>query len=148
VTPTASEVYAVTVYRPSPGALLSVFTVTITPASVAANTAAEQTFSVTGIVSGQPVYGCPQFNFGTAGAVAPAGIRASATNQVAINFVNVSAAAIVPPAGSWLIAQFNQTTPTAGNNVSLSVLPLTNQMANLLGAIQSAAVTMGLIKGS
>lgn len=148
LTPTGSEVYGVTVYRPSPGSLLSVFSATVTPASVAANTSAEQTFAVTGLVSAQPVIGVPQGNLSSAGAVAMGGIRASATNVVAITFVNLSAAAVVPPSLTWLIAQVNQTTPTAGNFVTLSVLPTNTAMANLLRALRSGAATLGLIAGS
>lgn len=148
LTPTASEVYGVTIYRPSPGALMSVFQVTITPASVAASTTAEQTFSVTGIVSGQPVWGNPQGNLGTAGAVAFAGIRASATNQVGITFANLSTAAVVPPALTWYIAQINQTTPTAGNFVALGVLPHNNQVANLIQQMRAAHVALGMIAGA
>jgi hypothetical protein len=148
VTPTASEVYAVTVYRPSPGALLSVFSVTITPASVAASTTAEQTFAVTGITSGQPVWAEPQGQLNSTGAIAFAGVRASATNQIGIVFANLSASAVTPPSLTWLVAQVNQTTPTAGNFVALSVLPANNQVENLVNAMRSAHVGLGLIAGA
>lgn len=148
LTPTASEVYGVTVYRPSPAAIMSLFSATITPASVAASTTAEQTFAVTGIVSGQPVWAEPQGQLNSSGGVAFAGVRASATNQIAITFANLTAAAVTPPSLTWLVAMVNQTTPTAGNFVAQAVLPHNNQLQNLANAHRSAAVSLGLIAGA
>jgi len=148
LTPTGSEVYGVTVYRPSPAALLSLFSVTITPASVAANTTAEQTFSVTGIVSAQPVWAEPQGQLNSTGAIAFGGVRASGTNQIGIVFANLGSAAVVPPSLTWLVAQINQTLPTAGNFVAQSVLPINNQLQNLANAMRLAHVQLGLIAGA
>jgi hypothetical protein len=149
LTPTASEVYGVTVFRPSPGSPLSLFTATIAPASVAANTSAEQTFTVTGIVSGQPVAVSPQGNVAQGNnGVGIGGVRASATNTLAVTFVNVTGAAITPPSLSWVVAQFNQTTPTAGNFVSQLVSPLQTVIASQVKAVRGSLATAGLIKGS
>ncbi len=51
VTPTASEIYGVTIYRPAPAAPCVVYSAPITPTGVAANTTAEQTFVMTGLLT-------------------------------------------------------------------------------------------------
>lgn len=72
------------------------YTATLTPAAVAANTTAEQLFTVTGVKVGDVVV----VNKPTAQAgLGIVGIRASAANQVGITFSNNTAAAITPTAG-------------------------------------------------
>lgn len=78
-------------------------TAALTPASVAANTTAEQTFTVAGLVSGAPVIvnkPSAQVGLGIAGA------RASAANTLAINYVNDTGTAIVPAAETYTVAGF------------------------------------------
>ena len=149
LTPTASEVYGVTVFRPSPGAILTLYTTaTLTPGSVAANTSAEQTFTVTGLVSGQPVAVSPLYNVSATPGVGIAGVRASATNTLAVTFINTTAAAITPPAGPWTVGTFNQTTPTAGNSVTQLAIPIELNAVAQVSVMRSAFVAAGLIKGS
>lgn len=149
LTPTGSEVYGVTVFRPSPTAPMSLFTTAaLTPGSVAANTSAEQTFTVTGLTSGQPAVAIPNYNVSATPGVGIAGCRVSATNTLAVTFINATTTAIVPPAGTWTVAQFNQTTPTAGNFVQLLVSPLQTLGMSLVGKVRSALVSLGLILGS
>lgn len=79
------------------GNLLSVgvASVALSPASVAANTSAEQTFTVPGLKAGDFV----SINKPTAQAgLAIVGFRASADETVAITFGNFTAGAIVPTA--------------------------------------------------
>lgn len=71
---------------------------TITPASVAAATCAEQTFTVTGLKIGDSISVSPPSI--TAG-VAPVCARVSATDTVAITFMNPTAGALVPAAGAY-----------------------------------------------
>jgi len=145
VTPTASEVYGVTLFRPAPAAPMNVLTsATITPTSVAANTSAEQTFTVTGLVSGQPVNVNPP---AMVTGLAVSQVRVSATNTLAITFVNDTAAAIVPPAGVYTVGQFNMTTPTAGGFVDSLVTPMTTLGVSLMNAMRLGLVNMGLIAG-
>jgi hypothetical protein len=74
---------------------LAYYTATLTPAEVAANTCAEELFTVTGITAGDVVF----VNKPTAQAgLGVAGIRASAANQVGINFCNNTVAGITPTA--------------------------------------------------
>lgn len=70
-------------------------TATLSPAQVAANTTAEQTFTVTGVAVGDVIF----VNKPTAQAgLGIAGVRVSAANQIAITFVNATASPITPTA--------------------------------------------------
>lgn len=74
---------------------IATYTASLSPAQVAANTCAEQTFAVTGISTTDIVF----VNKPTAQAgLGVAGVRASATDQVAINFCNATASPITPTA--------------------------------------------------
>jgi len=76
---------------------------TLSPASVAANTTAEQTFTLTGIRLGDAVF-CtkPTAQAG----LGIAGCRCSAHDVVAITFINATAGAIVPTASEASSALF------------------------------------------
>jgi hypothetical protein len=78
------------------------YTQTLTPVSVAADTTAEQTFTVAGLVTGQGVVvNGPTPTPGT-GIV---NARVSAANTLALTFCNVTASGVVPASGSYLITQ-------------------------------------------
>lgn len=105
ITPTASEAYLVYV---GAGIMIAPIqttqTITITPNSVAANTTAEQTFAVPGLIAGTPV----QVN-GVGPAVPGVGIamaRVSAANTLAISFYNNTGSAATPPAGNYVVANY------------------------------------------
>lgn len=71
------------------------YTATLSPALVAANTTAEQLFTVTGVnVSDVVVVNKPTAQAG----LGIVGVRASAANQVGITFSNNTAAGITPTA--------------------------------------------------
>jgi hypothetical protein len=73
------------------------YTPTLSPAAVAANTTAEQTFTVTGLAVGDVVIAV---NKPTAQAgLSIAGYRVSAVNTLAITFGNHTGASITPTAG-------------------------------------------------
>lgn len=72
----------------------------LTPASVAAASAAEQTFSVQGVQMGDFIDVTPP---GITAGVAPMCARVSALNQIAITFVNPTAGALTPLAGVYQI---------------------------------------------
>jgi hypothetical protein len=79
---------------------LAYYTATLTPAEVAADTCAEQLFTVTGVVVGDAVF----VNKPTAQAgLGIAGVRVSAANQVGINFCNTTVAGITPTAAQSYI---------------------------------------------
>ena len=145
-TPTASEVYGIRTARLAPVAPLVLYTQTLTPTSVAANTTAEQTFTVTGLVSGSPVWvnrvSSAQQGLGIAG------VRVSAANTLAITFCNSSGSAIVPNSETYLIGNFQLPAPGNGNSVYQSVSPVLNSVGNLLNAERAAMVSLGIMAGA
>lgn len=104
---------------------------TLTPASVAANTCAEQTFTATGVATDQMVV----VNKPTAQAgLGIGGFRVNTTNRVSITFCNNTGAVI---------------TPTAGETYVVGAMGgAADGTAVLVNALRSALVTLGLIKGS
>lgn len=95
---------------------LSVVSVALTPAQVAANTTAEQTFTVPGVL---PTDMLVEVNKPTSQAgLGIAGVRVSAANTVAITFSNNTGAGITPTAGETyklMLARLDST--QAGFNV-------------------------------
>lgn len=113
ITPTASEVYSffgARGLRIQP--VMQNIQVALTPVSVAANTTAEQTFTVNGLLAGTAVeVNKPSLTTG----IALVGARVSAANTLALNFANTTAAAIVPPAETYTIGFFPDPYPAAGS---------------------------------
>jgi hypothetical protein len=145
LTPTASEVYQFRLSRLNPVAPLVLYTPTITPASVAANTTAEQTFNVIGLVAGTPVWiNKPSYTAG----LSIVGVRVSATNTLAITFGNTSAAAITPPAEVYTVGNFQVPSPGAGNAVYQTVYRAGEALATLVSAVRLALVGKGIIAGA
>jgi len=97
------------------------FAITLTPASVANATAAEQTFSATGIglLTTDVVFAQKAANQAGLGI---AGTRVSAADTLAINYINATAATITPTAAevytvTVLRIQPNWTAPSSGNQL-------------------------------
>lgn len=87
---------SVTVGGGTPVTKIAVYSPALTPAAVAANTTAEQTFTVTGLATNDKVF----VNKPTAQAgLGIVGMRVSAANTLAITFSNNTAASITPAAG-------------------------------------------------
>lgn len=151
-TPTAAEIYGIRTARLAPVAPLVIFNQTLAPVSVAALTTAEQTFTITGanaLVAASPVW-VNKIASATPG-LAIVGVRVSAANTLAINYANLTAAAIVPPTEPYLIGNFQVPTPGAGNCVYQTVCPAMHNVENLAGALRTALVpTVGtnLIAGA
>lgn len=144
-TPTASEVYGIRTVRLNPAAPLLNYSSSLTPVSVAAATTAEQTFTVTGLVAGTPVWlNKPSCTTG----IAIVGVRVSAVNTLAITFANMTSAAIVPPIETYTIGNFQVPLPGAGNCVYQSVLPVITGLANLSNSNRTALVSTGFIAGA
>lgn len=77
---------------------IATYSATLTPVAVAANTSAEQTFTVTGLVVGDVIYlskPTAQAGLGIVNA------RCSATNTLAITYVNATGAPITPTAETY-----------------------------------------------
>lgn len=144
-TPTASEVYGIRTWRHAPAAPLVLYAPSLAPVSVAAATTAEQTFTVTGLVAASPVWvNKPSLTAG----LAITGVRVSAANTLAINYANLTSAAIVPPTEVYTVGNFQVPTPGAGNVVYQTACPTITQMATLANAERSALVNTGLIAGA
>lgn len=114
ITPTAAQTYTfgcAAGFQQAP--LMTEISAALTPASVAANTAAEQTFTIAGLVAGGEVYVTKPTV--TANLVV-AGARISAANTLAINFANNSGSAITPPAETYLVAWFPTPAPAGGSS--------------------------------
>lgn len=145
LTPTPAETYSVTIKRPAPVAPLVMYTQTLTPVSVAANTTAEQTFTVTGVAASSVAFvNKPSATPG----LGIAGVRVSAANTVAINFCNVTGAAIVPPAEAYIIGNFQLPVGDASSTwmqTASTVDQAQNQLAN---ALRLASVSLGLVAGA
>lgn len=91
--------FSFTRQTPSIPANLEVIEATLTPASVSANTSAEQTFTVTGVDADDKVAAVSSPNLGNATYIG--GCRVSAANQVAIRFGNPTAGALTPASGTY-----------------------------------------------
>lgn len=144
-TPTASEVYGIKTMRLNPVAPLLLYSPSIAPASVAANTTAEQTFTVTGLISGTPVWiNKPSFTNG----IGITGVRVSATNTLAITYANATANAIVPPTETYLVGNFQVPAPGNGNCVYQTAAAILDRVGTLAAAERSALVNIGLIAGA
>lgn len=79
------------------------YTPSLTPASVGAATVAEQTFSVPGLTTADKVV---VNGPGIANATGIAGARASAADTLAVRFVNPTAGALTPTAGTYTVLAF------------------------------------------
>jgi hypothetical protein len=94
--------------------LAGIYGLTISPASVAANTTVEQTFTLTGLAIGDIVAVTKPTLQAGLGIV---NSRVSAANTIAIAFSNNTASPIVPTAGELYIVELNrpenQPLPTA-----------------------------------
>lgn len=144
-TPTANLTYDQVIFRQAPAAPLLIYSQALTPVSVAANTTAEQTFTVTGLISGTPVWvNKPSWTSG----LGIVGVRVSATNTLAINFLNNTATAIVPPVETYIIGNFQVKNAGAGNQVSQTVAPPMAANTQLTQATRSALVSLGVMAGA
>ena len=139
ITPTAGESY---LFFASPeidiAPIYKSISATLTPVSVAANTTAEQTFTVAGLLaSSMVVVNKPSVTPG----LGIGGARVSAANTLAINFINNTASAITPPAEVYSIGVFVAAAPAAGSSNTYN-----GQQGGAL-ADHAALVGLGLVAG-
>lgn len=86
--------------NPTPVSTLFIIRQTLTPAAVAANTTAEQTFTVPGLQVGDSL----DINKASHQAGLSIGnVRVSAANTLAIQFVNTTAGSITPASEQYII---------------------------------------------
>ena len=144
-TPTGSEVYQIRTMRQQPAAPLLNYSQALAPVSVAANTTAEQTFTVTGLVAGSPVWiNKPSLTQG----IGIAGVRVSAASTLAVTYINTTANAITPPTETYQIGNFQVAGPGAANAVYQLTLPVANAIGVLANEMRAALVAKGLIAGA
>jgi len=145
LTPTAGEVYQFRLSRLNPVAPLVLYTPTLTPVAVAANTTAEQTFTVPGLVAGTPVWiNKPSYTVG----LSIVGVRVSAANTLAVTYGNTSAASITPPSEAYTVGNFQVPTPGAGNCVYQTVYRAGEALATLVNAVRASLVGKGVMAGA
>lgn len=154
VTPSATEIYGVTVLSQTPLVPFTVITATLTPVSVAANTSAEQTFTVTPLpfINSSPSTVIVNKPSATPG-LAVGGARVSAANTLAINYMNLTAAAITPVAETYTIGVFNAVGPgggAPGSWVALCARTGDGQTLNLCNEVQQGICEAGIgaLKGA
>lgn len=144
-TPTASEIYGLKTYRLNPASPLLNYSQSLAPVSVAPNTTAEQTFTVTGLVAGTPVWlNKPSAQAG----LGIMGVRVSAANTLAVTYTNSSGSAIVPATETYLIGNFQVPSPGAGNCVYQTVSGIANGLANLVSGIRAALISLNAMAGA
>ena len=119
---------------------------TLTPVGVAANTTAEQTFTVTGLVAGSAVaVNKPSAQAG----LGISGVRVSAANTLAVNFVNVTATTITPAAEAYTVGNFQlPIDTTTGNSFIEQASPALGGGVALVDSLRAALVALGLISGT
>lgn len=143
-TPTAGEVYGIQSVRIAPAAPLLLYSQSIAPVSVAAQTCAEQTFTVTGLVAASPAWvNKPSSQLG----LAIMGVRVSSASTLAVNYCNFTASAIVPTTETYTIGNFQVPTPGNGNVAYQSVIPALGTTSTLANAVRAAFVSLGLLAG-
>jgi len=69
-------------------------------------------------------------------------------NTLAINYGNVTASSITPPAEAYIIGNFQVLAPGTGNSVYQVISPTINALGNLGDASRSALVSLGLMAGA
>jgi hypothetical protein len=136
ITPTAAESYLVFAQQGiSLASVETTLTAVLSPAAVAPNTSAEQTFTVAGLISGTPVFVNKP---GAQNGLSIGGARVSAANTLAITFVNNTAATITPTASeTYTIGWFPGAVPAAGSSTAY------NSVAG--GSDRASLVAMGLL---
>lgn len=145
ITPTAQETYTLGAWKRTTTDPLLIYTPLLSPASVAANTTAEQTFTVTGLVSGSAVWvNKPSYQVG----LSITGCRVSAADTLAITFQNNTAAAIVPTAEVYTVGNFTIPGPGTNNYVAVQSSSTLNAVMDLLTELQQLVAVVGLGKGA
>ena len=150
-TPSANVYWDQLIFRLNPAAPLVLYSQSLAPVSVAANTCAEQTFTVTGLLANTVVW----VNKPTAtNGLGIAGVRVSAASTLAINYINATSSAIVPPTETYVIGNFQAQAPTpttsntTGGAVSQQAVQAIMSGVNQLAKLRGDLVTIGVLAGA
>lgn len=145
VTPTATDVYEVGLFRPNPVAPLVVSSVLLTPSSVAANTTAEQGFAVPGVVASSLVWvNKPSATPG----LGISGVRVSSAGTIGITFCNSTSSSITPPAETYLVGNFQLALGDANSEWIQTANPTSQQQSILANSLRAAMTSTNLIAGA
>lgn len=151
-TPT-TQVFTLGVVKSSNPAPMQLCQLTLTPTAVAPGVS-EQIFTLpsgfTLTANSTVIVNKPSF---TPGITVLQNARANSTTTIGINFINHTAANIVPPSESYLIANFPTFVPTLGANIAeascmVNVSGTMNQLVGLSNEMQQSLVQSGVIKGA
>lgn len=144
VTATGSEVYSISFFRPNASAPLKLYSPTLTPVAVANGTTAEQSFTVTGLLSSTPAWvNAPQLQSG----IGIVGVRVGASNSLSVTFSNTTSNTLTPSAGTYLVGNFQLTNPQVNGAIIQGFSMGDFQQGVLVNAMQSAMQSLGLISG-
>ncbi len=148
ITPTGSEVYSAAILSEMPGSPLRQYVQTLSPSSVAANTTAEQTFIVNGLVciNSSPSTVVVNKPSGQAG-LSIAGARISAANTLCVTYQNNTGAPVTPASEIYTIGNF-QAVGTAGGFVSQAASATLQQVVELANELQATCQVTGQLKGA
>ncbi len=148
VTPTAGDVYGITINRPNPAAPLAVVSAPLTPVSVAANTTAEQQFATAAlanlVASSVAWVNKPSATSG----LGIVNVRVVAAGTLGITYANVTGAAIVPPAETYLVGNFQVPLGDAATEWVQSAELIEQSTDILSNSMRSALVSLGLMAGA
>ena len=144
VTPTV-ETLTYGIMRHNQLAPMAVQTAALIPISVAANTSAEQTFTVANLITGTFVgINKPTLTPG----LVMGGVRVSGTNTLAITFMNITGSAIVPPVEVYTILYSSNIALTGTSWIKFFGSQLQTGVVNLLTAIRTMLVATGFMPGA
>lgn len=146
LTPTANEVYAVRTWRPNLAGPMALYTPTLSPTSIAANTTAEQGFTVTGLVTNSMVWVNKPTTQNGIGIV---GVRVSAFNTLGITFANFTSGTLTPAQGEvYTVGNFQMPVEATGNSWIMTAQAVEQQSAAQGQAIRNGLVALNLLGGS
>ena len=149
VTPAGAEVYTVPILRAAPVAPAQLYVQLLTPVSVAANTSAAQTFTVTGLIYTNSMQSTVAVTKPTKTAnLDVVGFRVTATSTLEITYQNNSAAAITPPAEYYSILNFPDVAPAAQGWIADWAAFDTNQLYDLANETSQSLQMFGLNRGA
>jgi hypothetical protein len=149
----ANGVYSFAVFKQNAPSPIQINIVNLTPASVAANTAAEEIYTLPANVTLQANSAVKVICLSDPGSCVIAGARANSTTTLGINWMNVTTAAVTPPAGPYMVINYASYPPDLSANqlagfCAQTVKPTYNQLVDLANEQQQAMQQLGLINGA
>jgi hypothetical protein len=149
ITPTASEVYTITIGKATPplaSVLYPVYTAAFT--SVPTVSGSEQSISISGISAGSALNVMPPPGMPAGLTIGGARVSATTAGLCYVNFVNTSTTnSLTPPTGVYQFENFAALGPGVNNWVSIPVSPTKTDVANLANEQQQMLASIGMAQG-